>query len=151
MQVYQHPTENRTYYAPDVEPSVETGFPVLGINGLNNFAPPRPRTLKRDLKNLHTNTTGSGPGGVFLGSDRRAAYYGGTALTGAGQVVGLFGLNFRMTDVAAYFNNSAVNQPLPWSRLRSLASIHPAGWVVMMANRSSTLQRRFPWRPAWAR
>jgi hypothetical protein len=112
MQVYQHPTENRTYYAPDVEPSVETGFPVLGINGLNNFAPPRPRTLKRDLKNLHTNTTGSGPGGVFLGSDRRAAYYGGTALTGAGQVVGLFGLNFRMTDVAAYFNNSAVNQPL---------------------------------------
>jgi len=114
MHVYRHPTENRTYYAPDVEPSVEAGIPVLGINGLNNYAPPRPRTLKRDPqgKNLHTNQTGSGPGGEFLGSDRRAAYYDGTALTGAGQVVGLFGLNFRMTDVAAYFNNSAVDQPL---------------------------------------
>ncbi len=113
MNLYQHPTENRTYYAPDVEPSVEAGFPVLGINGLNNYAPPRPRSLKRAQgQNLHTNQTGSGPGGQFLGSDRRAAYYGGTALTGAGQVVGLFGLNFRMTDVAAYFNNSVVNQPL---------------------------------------
>jgi hypothetical protein len=114
MHVYQHPTENRTYYAPDVEPSVDAGIPVLGINGLNNFAPPRPRTLKRDSmgKKLHANQTGSGPDGEFLGSDRRAAYYGGAALTGAGQVVGLFGLSFRMTDVAAYFNNSAVNQPL---------------------------------------
>ena len=114
MNLYQHPTEKRTYYAPDVEPSVEAGFPVQGINGLNNYAPPRPRSLKRapQAQNLHSNQTGSGPGGQFLGSDRRAAYYGGTALTGAGQVVGLFGLNFRMTDVAAYFNNSVVNQPL---------------------------------------
>jgi len=114
MNLYEHPTENRTCYAPDVEPSVEAGFPVQGINGLNNYAPPRPRSLKRSpqAQNLRTNQTGSGPGGQFLGSDRRAAYYGGTALTGAGQVVGLFGLNFRMTDVAAYFNNSVVNQPL---------------------------------------
>ncbi len=114
MNIYQHPTENRTYYAPDVEPSVDAGIPVLGINGLNSYAPPRPRTLKRDprAQNLRTNQTGSGPGGQFLGSDRRAAYYGGTALTGAGQAVGLFGLNFRMTDVAAYFDNSVVNQPL---------------------------------------
>ena len=27
MQVYRHPTENRTFYAPDVEPSVELGIP----------------------------------------------------------------------------------------------------------------------------
>jgi hypothetical protein len=114
LNLYQHPTENRTYYAPDVEPSVDTGIPVVGVNGLNNYAPPRPRSLKRapQAQNLRTDQTGSGPGGQFLGSDRRAAYYGGTALTGAGQAVGLFGLNFRMTDVAAYFNNSGVNQPL---------------------------------------
>ena len=37
----------------------------------------------------HGNTTGSGQGGQFLGSDMRAAYGGGTALDGAGQVVGL--------------------------------------------------------------
>ncbi len=35
-------------------------------------------------------TTGSGPSASFLGSDMRAAYYGGTALTGAGQNLGLF-------------------------------------------------------------
>jgi hypothetical protein len=32
---------------------------------------------------------GSGPGGSYLGSDMRAAYYGNGALTGAGQTVGL--------------------------------------------------------------
>ena len=35
-------------------------------------------------------TTGSGPSASFLGSDMRAAYYGGTTLTGAGQNLGLF-------------------------------------------------------------
>ena len=33
--------------------------------------------------------TGSGPQGSFLGSDMRAAYYGGAALTGTGQHLGL--------------------------------------------------------------
>jgi subtilase family serine protease len=42
--------------------------------------------------------TGSGPGGDFLGSDFRNAYLPGVALTGAGQVVGLF-------EFGAYFSN----------------------------------------------
>src|ERR1039457_2684215 len=42
-------------------------------------------------------TTGSGPSASFLGSDMRAAYYGGTGLTGAGQNLGL--LEFAGTDL----------------------------------------------------
>ena len=42
MQVYQHPTENHTFYASDVEPSVPPGIPIDGVSGLNTFAPPRP-------------------------------------------------------------------------------------------------------------
>jgi subtilase family serine protease len=111
MHVYQHPTENRTYYAPDVEPSVEPGIPVQGINGLNNFSPPQPRLRFAPAGSVHPNQTGSGPGGQFLGSDMRAAYYGGTALTGAGQAVGLFEFApYNLSDVQEYF--STINQPL---------------------------------------
>ena len=39
MRVYQHPKENRTFFAPDAEPSVPAGLPVLDISGLNNYAP----------------------------------------------------------------------------------------------------------------
>jgi subtilase family serine protease len=113
MQLFQHPTENRTFHAPDTEPSVDEGVPIQGVNGLNNFAPPRPVGLKRlaagDIK--RGNQTGSGPDGFFLGSDMRAAYAPGTALTGAGQAVGLFEFGpYNLSDVQAYF--SFVNQPL---------------------------------------
>ena len=43
FQVYQHPTENRTFFAPDTEPSLDLTTPILGISGLDNYAPPRPR------------------------------------------------------------------------------------------------------------
>jgi hypothetical protein len=113
MRVYQHPRENRTFYAPSVEPSVEPGLPVQGISGLNNFDPPRPIGLKRSRRGerVHGNQTGSGPDGQFLGSDMRAAYYGGTELTGVGQAVGLFEFGpYNLSDVQNYF--SLVGQPL---------------------------------------
>ena len=59
-------------------------------------------------------TTGSGPSASFLGSDMRAAYYGGTALTGAGQSVGL--LEFYGTDLAdlnTYFTNAKQTNSVP--------------------------------------
>ena len=46
MRVYQHPKEARRFFAPDVEPSVELGVPVLAISGLNNFTRPHPAGLK---------------------------------------------------------------------------------------------------------
>lgn len=51
MQVYQHPTENRTFYAPDVEPTVESGLPVLSVVGLSTFSLPQPM-LKRPCRTI---------------------------------------------------------------------------------------------------
>jgi len=113
MQLFQHPTENRAFYAPDTEPSMEEGVPIQGVNGLNNLAPPRPVGLKRlsPSELVIGNQTGSGPDGFFLGSDMRAAYAPGTTLTGAGQAVGLFEFGpYNLSDVQAYFN--FVSQPL---------------------------------------
>ena len=38
MGVYQHPTESRTFYAPDREPTVNLPFPLWHISGLDNFS-----------------------------------------------------------------------------------------------------------------
>src|SRR5208282_4070916 len=43
---YQHPTENRQFYAPDVEPSVEAGLSVTYVSGLDNYVIPRPLIRK---------------------------------------------------------------------------------------------------------
>ena len=39
---YQHPTESRKFYSPDVEPSVDAGIPILTISGLDDLFIPRP-------------------------------------------------------------------------------------------------------------
>lgn len=111
MASYRHPTEQRTFFSPDREPSaVGLGVPLWHIGGMDNFSIPQPASLKRD-SNAAPSTTGSGPSGYFLGSDMRAAYYGGTALNGAGQSVGLLEFaGYNMADVTKYF--SAVGQPL---------------------------------------
>lgn len=110
MREYQHPTENRTFYAPDREPSLNLPVKIWHIAGLDDASPPRPRLRFAEAQTqLRTFQTGSGPGGQFLGSDMRAAYYGGTALTGAGQAIGLYGLDYNISDVQRYF--SSVGQP----------------------------------------
>lgn len=103
--VYKHPTENRTFYAPDREPLAVAGVQLWHIAGLDNFSPPRPRLRFAKSDEVHSFTTGSGPGGTFLGSDMRAAYYGGTTLTGTGQTIGLFGLNYNISDVELYYQS----------------------------------------------
>jgi subtilase family serine protease len=117
MGVYQHPSENRTFYSPDREPSLALKVAVSHIAGLNNFSIPRPK-LKRAAAGqaIHSNV-GSGPGGAYLGSDMRAAYYGGSALTGAGQSVGLCEFDgYNLTDVTNTFdgqtNTVAINNVL---------------------------------------
>lgn len=123
LNVYQHPTEARTFYAPDVEPTVEPGLPILAVNGLSSLSLPQPM-LKRasPYERLHSYTTGSGSGGQFLGSDMRAAYGGGTALDGAGQVVGLIELGpYRLADVQSYF--STLGQPLTVPIVNVLLSV----------------------------
>ena len=47
LNVYQHPTENRSFFAPDAEPSIDLSVPVLHVGGLDNFSIPRPAILKK--------------------------------------------------------------------------------------------------------
>ncbi|HXR08190.1 MAG TPA: protease pro-enzyme activation domain-containing protein, partial [Candidatus Acidoferrum sp.] len=106
MQVYQHPTEARTFFAPDAEPSVEAGVPVLEISGLNNYAAPHPMSLhiRAVDRALHAMPgAGSGSGGTYLGNDLRAAYVPNIALDGTGQSVGLFELDgYYANDITSY-------------------------------------------------
>jgi subtilase family serine protease len=112
MTNYRHPTENRTFYSPDREPSLDLSVLVTHVAGLNNFSLPRPK-FKRAPANFRRNTTGSGPSGAYLGSDMRAAYYGGTALTGSGQAVGLLEFDgYNMSDVTASFAGQRNSVPI---------------------------------------
>ena len=126
MIVYQHPKEDRTFYAPDREPTVDLPFQLWHISGLDNYSIPHPMVINRsDYAKAHGidpekvvshATTGSGPGASFLGSDMRAAYYGGSALTGAGQNLGL--LEFVGTDLAdltTYYANVHQTNTVPVS------------------------------------
>lgn len=124
VNTYRHPSENRTFYNVDREPTPNLSFRLWHIAGLDNFSIPRPLYVKKsDFAAAHgiypeqvisRATTGSGPSASFLGSDMRAAYYGGTALTGAGQHLGL--LEFLGTDLAdlnTYYANAHQTNSVP--------------------------------------
>jgi subtilase family serine protease len=112
--LYQHPTESRTFYAPDREPSLDLDVPLLHISGLDNFTLPHAKNILASQASTQAQagkTTGSGPGGQFIGSDMRAAYYGSGALNGTGQSVGLFEFaGYEISDVQNFFKK--VKQPL---------------------------------------
>ncbi|MGA7687298.1 MAG: protease pro-enzyme activation domain-containing protein [Terriglobales bacterium] len=115
MGVYQHPTENRTFYAPDREPTVDLPFQLWHISGLDNYSIPKPTFRRSTGDEVRSNaTTGSGPSAAFLGSDMRAAYYEGTSLTGSGQSLGL--LEYYGTDLAdltTYYKNVSQTNKVP--------------------------------------
>src|SRR5271170_1493576 len=47
--LYHDPTENRDFYAPDREPTVELPFQLWHISGLDNYSIPKPALVKRQL------------------------------------------------------------------------------------------------------
>jgi subtilase family serine protease len=103
LNLYQHPTENRTFYSPDREPSLDLDIPVLHISGLDNLTLPQSHMVRSAQKAI-SKSTGSGPGGQFIGSDMRAAYYGSGALNGKGQSLGLFEFGgYELSDVQLFF------------------------------------------------
>ena len=124
MVIFQHPNENRTFFSPDREPTTNLPFNLWHVSGLDNYSIPHPLFVKKsdyaathgiDAEDVVKHaTTGSGPSASFLGSDMRAAYYGGTALTGAGQNLGLF--EYEGTDLAdltTYFKNVKQTNHVP--------------------------------------
>jgi subtilase family serine protease len=112
--LYRHPTEPRVFYAPDREPTLNLGVPVLHISGLDDYVLPTPRLVLGSESDELKKSTGSGPHGSFTGADVRAAYYGGTALTGAGQSVGLFEYaGYDLSDVTNYFTHIGQKNVVP--------------------------------------
>jgi subtilase family serine protease len=124
MHTYQHPTENRTFYSPDREPTTSLAISLWHVSGLNNYSLPHPMYVKKsdyakamgispDQVVTHA-TTGSGPSKSFLGSDMRAAYYQGTSLTGAGQNLGLFEYyGTDLADLTTYYKNVGQTNNVP--------------------------------------
>jgi subtilase family serine protease len=114
MNTYQHPTENRTFFSPDREPSLALSVPVAHIAGMNNYSLPKPAVVRAPSAQEIADVAGSGPGGSYLGSDMRAAYYGGTTLTGIGQAVGLFEFGgYYLSDVNSTFSNAGQTYSVP--------------------------------------
>jgi uncharacterized repeat protein (TIGR01451 family) len=104
--VYPHPKETRTFYAPNVEPSLDLAVPILQISGLDDYQLPRPASLKLNPAQRRQDVTpqaGSGPDGAYMGVDFRAAYASGVGLNGAGQYVGLLQFDsYYASDITTY-------------------------------------------------
>ena len=124
MRNYRHPTENRTFFSPDREPTTDMAVKLWHVSGMDNFSIPKPKYVKRGdyatAQGITENAvvshaiTGSGPSGSFLGSDMRAAYYGGTALTGAGQHLALFEYyGTDLADLTTYYKNIGQTNTVP--------------------------------------
>lgn len=110
---YRHPTEDRTFFAPDAEPSVDTGMPVADIWGLSDYPKPRPLLRKGSphaATPAATPNAGTGPSGTYRGYDFRNAYLpDATNLTGTGQVLALFQVDgFYTNDIATYASQAGL-------------------------------------------
>jgi subtilase family serine protease len=118
LQQYQHPNENRLFYAPHADPAVRLETPVSQITGLDNLRTPRraPNLLKPPAKVLGSppHAGGSGNGGLYTGGDFRAAYAPGLTLTGRGQAVGILELDgYVDSDIKMYEQKNGIpNVPL---------------------------------------
>jgi xanthomonalisin len=108
---YRHPTDGRTFYSPDREPTpVGLTVPVLQVTGLNNYLLPHPM-LKHGVAAF---AAGSGPSGEYLPSDMRAAYYGNGPLTGAGQTIGILSFDgYLSSDVQLYYSKTGMSSSVP--------------------------------------
>ena len=113
LRVYPHPSDARTFFAPDAEPSVDKGLRVLRISGLDNYTLPHPQLRRRPAGPVSgaTPLNGSAPGGsgAFFGNDFRNAYVPNLSLTGTGQTVGLFELDgYYASDITKYENEAGL-------------------------------------------
>ena len=124
MLSYPRSEGNGTFFAPDREPSTDLSINLWHVSGMDNYSIPHPMVHKRsEYADAHGvtpeslvqhATTGSGPSASFLGSDMRKAYYGGTALTGAGENLGLFEfLGTDLADLTTYYKNVGQTNTVP--------------------------------------
>src|SRR5207247_7936606 len=70
MRVYQHPTEARTFHAPEMEPSLDLAVRVLHISGLDSFSRPHSIILRMisDRRRQLSAVATQGPDGRLVGN-----------------------------------------------------------------------------------
>ncbi len=115
LQTYKHPKENRTFFAPDAEPSLDLKTPVLAISGLDNYVRPRPRLYANIRINKGPGGGSSGGNtGPFEGGDYEAAYVPNVLEDGTGQTIGLFELfPFNQQDIEDYEDDNGFPSYVP--------------------------------------
>ncbi|HEX9048158.1 MAG TPA: protease pro-enzyme activation domain-containing protein [Verrucomicrobiae bacterium] len=104
LHTYRHPTESRDFFAPDTEPTVPTGVPMLQVSGLSDYWQLHHHSQQQPVEpGQGSPRNGSGSAGLFFADDFRRAYAPGTTLTGAGQIVGLVQFDgYYTNDIANY-------------------------------------------------
>src|SRR5579859_7654200 len=102
LQLFMHPTEQRIFYGPDRDPSIDVDVPIAAVIGLDDF--------HHAANAPASQAGGSGPNGSFTGNDFRKAYAPGVTLTGTGQTIGILnvGGNYLASDITAYENNNGL-------------------------------------------
>ena len=125
LKTYHDNQNARTFHAPDREPTVDLAVPLLAISGLDDANPPHTHLKKREadvrpsgtiVENLNPtpNAGGSAPGGYFLPSDMRAAYYGSGPLDGSGQTVAIFSFDdYIVNDLNVFYTHSGMTTTVP--------------------------------------
>ena len=100
MRNYKHPTENRTFFSPDREPTTDMAVKLWHVSGMDNFSIPQPKYVKRsDYAAAH---------GISL--DAVVSH----ATTGAGQHVALFEYyGTDLADLTTYFKNIGQTNKVP--------------------------------------
>jgi hypothetical protein len=112
MGVYRHPSEARDFVSPDRLPTVDLQTPIQQVIGLDDFVLPYRHLVRGESEER---TTGSGPGGNFIGSDIRKAYYPKGTLAGEGQSIGLMELaGVDLSDVTEVLRRKAMAPRTPF-------------------------------------
>ena len=114
---WDHPTRGH-FFGPDRDPSIDTDVQkCCRLAGSTILWFPRLWILRKSapLTSAAPLVSGSGPGGLFIGSDFRAAYAPGVTMTGTGQKIGLVEFDgFYAADVASNFRQAGL-PPVPVS------------------------------------
>jgi Pro-kumamolisin, activation domain/Cellulose binding domain len=101
---YAWRADGSKFYEPDREPSLDLPVAIQAVAGTDNFVPPQPAEFVGTMA----------PSGARAPVDLRAAYLGNTtctALTGAGQSIGLLGdgySGFTPGDISTYLTTQNV-------------------------------------------
>jgi subtilase family serine protease len=112
MGTYRHPTEDRDFFSPDREPTVDAPVDILQITGLDNFYLPHTSIARKRADSQPRPDYGTGPGGYYLPSNMRTAYYGSGTLTGQYQSVGILSLDGYLTsDLTLFYSAAGIPKP----------------------------------------